>query len=437
MNKDKIKARIAEIQTRREELKALGDKAGDAENAEFAALVEEQKKLRAQLTTLEDSEALDSEGNAVRRAPRAGARFSGEVGDRLSLGAFLQAVAAVGSPDGERSGYTMSKTKARDILFSPRAATGASEAVPSEGGFLVGTEQAAMLASRAYEEGKLAALCDRITISGPFNGLKYPVIDETSRVDGSRSGGVLAYWKNEGAAAVASKPKIREDQLNLEKLTGLFYATDELLQDASALEAMAIAEFGKEFAFKLDDAVLNGSGAGMPLGILNAPGLVSQAKETGQTAATITYENIIKMYSRLWSGASMDKVRWVINREAFPQLMKLAISVGTGGFPLYIPGNSAANAPFGTLLGIPVVFAEQALALGTVGDIYLADFGQYRLIEKGGIQVASSMHVQFVYDEMAFRFIYRVNGQPLWKAPLTPYKGSATVSPFVALATRA
>jgi HK97 family phage major capsid protein len=70
--------------------------------------------------------------------------------------------------------------------------------------------------------------------------------------------------------------------------------------------------------------------------------------------------------------------------------MSLAIKVGTAGYPLYIPGNSLTGAPNGTLLGIPVVFAEQALALGTAGDIYLADFGQYRIIEKAGIQAASS-----------------------------------------------
>ena len=79
---------------------------------------------------------------------------------------------------------------------------------------------------------------------------------------------------------------------------------------------------------------------------------------------------------------------------------------------------------------------EQCSAAGDLGDIILLDPTQYLLIDKGGINAASSIHVRFLYDENVFRFIYRVDGQPIWNKPLTPYKGSATVSPFVTLAKR-
>jgi HK97 family phage major capsid protein len=432
MNKQKMLARIGEIQTRRDEIKALGDKATEAESAEFMALIAEQKKLKSDIATLEDGESMDAFVNQAKPAP-AGIVVNGPVAEDAPypLGEFLMDVHkdAMKKDTGHRF-------KAQNQKFRA-AASGMNESAPSDGGFLVGTQQAGMLAQRAYNEGQVAALCQRIQISGPFNGLKYAAIDESNRADGYRSGGVLSYWKNEGNAATAKAPKFREDTMNLEKLIGLAYVTEELLQDSTALEGLVMAEFGKEFAFQLDDKVLNGTGAGQPLGILNAPALVSQAKETGQTAATINFENIVKMYARLWSGSNMATTRWVMNRECFPQLMSLAIKVGTAGYPLYIPGNSLTGAPNGTLLGIPVVFAEQALALGTAGDIYLADFGQYRIIEKAGIQSASSMHVLFSTDEMAYRFTMRVNGQPLWNKALTPYKGtSSTVSPFVNLAVR-
>lgn len=431
MNKEKYIARLGEIQTRREEIKAKGDAATEADAQEFKALVEEQEKVNAALDVIARGEKLDAQASVAQPLP-AGIVAGGPVADSAEypLGDFLQDVyrAATGRETGARFRNQNKKFK---------NASGASEGVPSDGGFLVGTQQAGMLAERAYNEGQIASLCQRIPISGPFNGLKFPVIDETSRADGSRSGGVLAYWKNEAAALVASKPKLMEETINLEKLTGLAYVTDELLQDSSALEGLMMAEFGKEFSFKLDDAILNGTGAGQPLGILNAPCLVSQAKETGQSADTINFENVTKMYSRFWPGANQASTRWVINREAFPQLMAMGVKVGTAGYPVYIPGNSAANAPNGTLFGIPVIFAEQAQALGDLGDIYLADFSQFRLIEKGGIQTASSIHVLFTTDEMAYRFVMRVNGQPLWKTALTPFKGSATLSPFVALAARA
>jgi hypothetical protein len=59
------------------------------------------------------------------------------------------------------------------------------------------------------------------------------------------------------------------------------------------------------------------------------------------------------------------------------------------------------------------------------------------MIDKGGIQAAESMHVQFLTDQMAYRWTYRLDGQPAWRTTLTPANGSATLAPFVTLATRA
>ncbi len=57
------------------------------------------------------------------------------------------------------------------------------------------------------------------------------------------------------------------------------------------------------------------------------------------------------------------------------------------------------------------------------------------LIDKS-IEEASSIHVEFLADQMVLRFIYRVNGQPAWSQPLIPFKGANTLSPFLTLATR-
>jgi HK97 family phage major capsid protein len=107
-----------------------------------------------------------------------------------------------------------------------------------------------------------------------------------------------------------------------------------------------------------------------------------------------------------------------------------------GGTPVYMPPGGLSAAPYGTLMGRPVIPVEQCSTLGTVGDIVLADMSQYLLIDKGGIQSAVSMHVQFANDETVLRFVYRVDGQSLWSDDLTPYQGTNTVSPFVALASR-
>lgn len=317
-----------------------------------------------------------------------------------------------------------------DRRLTTRSASGLNETNPSDGGFLVQKDFVADLLKRTYETGILASKVKKIPLSTNANGIKINAIDEVSRANGSRWGGIQTYWENEADEITGSKPKFRTMDLTLKKLTGLCYVTDELLQDSAALENVIREGFAEEFGFKIDDAILSGDGAGKPLGILNSNSLVKVEKEPGQDDK-ITVENLVKMWSRLWARSRANSV-WYINPEIEPLLYTLTV----GDKPVYIPAGGLSEAPYATIFGRPVVPLEQCSAVGEVGDIILADLSQYILIDKGGINATSSIHVRFLYDENVFRFIYRVDGQPVWNKALQPYKGSATVSPFVALAKR-
>jgi len=343
-----------------------------------------------------------------------------------SFGEFAQSVMRAGTPGGEVD----------PRLYEARAATGLSEGTPSEGGFLVHNDWSDELLKGVFETGKLAALCNRIQISGRSNSIKLPAIDETSRAAGSRWGGIRGYWLEEAGEKTASKPKFRELTLNLHKLIGLCYATDELLDDAAVLETVLRQGFQDEFGFMMDDAILNGTGAGQPLGILNSGCVVQVAKETGQAAATVVYENIVKMWQRLLPRSRGNAV-WLVNQDVEQQLYSMSMTVGTGGVPVYMPAGGASASPYSTLFGRPVIPCEQCQTLGTAGDILLCDFRNgYILAEKGGMASDMSIHVRFVYDESVFRFVMRVDGQPVLDSAVTPYKGSNTLSHFVKLATR-
>jgi len=322
-----------------------------------------------------------------------------------------------------------------DNRLSIKAATGLNENVGSDGGFLVDDDFTKEILKRAYDTGVLASRCNKVPLSTNATGLKINAIDESNRANGSRWGGIQAYWEGEADAMTGSKPKFRQMELNLHKLTGLCYATDELLLDSTALEAVISQGFAEEFGFKLDDAILNGTGAGMPLGILNGKALVQVPKVVGQATGTINIQNIVGMWSRCW-GRSRQNAVWYINQDIEPQLYTMSLAVGTGGLPVYMPAGGVSGSPYSTLFGRPVVPLEQCPTLGTSGDILLGDLSQYLIIDKGGINAASSIHVRFLYDENCFRFIYRVDGQPVWNNALTPFKGSNTLSPFVATATR-
>jgi HK97 family phage major capsid protein len=332
--------------------------------------------------------------------------------------------------------FAMSSGQKVDPRLFAVKALGLNESVSSEGGFAVQQDFSAELVKRVYETGALASRARKIPVSAGSNGLRMNAIDETSRLAGSRWGGILSYWLNEAGTKLATKPKFRQINLQLEKLIGLCYATDELLNDAAALQSVIMQGFTEEFGFQVDKAIFEGTGAGQPLGLMASPSLVTIAKETGQAAATVVAENVAKMWARAWAPGRANSV-WFVNQEVEPQLDMMSMTIGLGGVPVYMPPGGLADAPYGRLKGRPVITIEHANALGTAGDIVLADLSQYILIDKGDIQAASSIHVQFLTDETAFRFVYRCDGEPIWNAPLTPAKGSATLSPFVALAVRA
>ncbi len=321
-----------------------------------------------------------------------------------------------------------------DPRLQKRAALGANEKVGVEGGFLVGTD-VGNLDDLTHDVGVLAPLCREVPISSNANSTVLYGVDETSRADGSRFGGVQAYWADEASSVTATKPKWRRIQLTLNKLMATFYATEEVLMDASVLAAEATAAYNEEMSFKLDDAIIRGTGSGQPLGVLNSPVLVSVAKETAQAAATVQYENIVKMYARMPARSKRSAV-WFVNDDTMPQLQLMTLAIGTAGVPVYLPPGAASEAPYGTIMGRPVIPIEQCATVGTVGDIIFADLSQYKLATKGGIQQASSIHVAFLTAENVFRFMYRVDGQPARSTPMTPFKGSSTLSPFVVLATR-
>lgn len=355
----------------------------------------------------------------------------------VSLGEIMQAMA-----------YEMPALRHRRSTFLPggvaehvglalqAAASGASSGNNESGGVLVRTGYTTALLNKVAEAGKIAPKCFPLPIGDGEDGIEAPFINETSRATGSRWGGVQVYRGAEADAMTSKKPDFGEFKLRLEDLFGLFYATDRVLRDATLLEALATRAFTSEFAFKLDDEIIRGTGNGQCAGIVGGVATVSVPKETNQIAGTVVYENIIKMHARLLARC-MPGAEWYINQALLPQLNKMYLAVGTGGVPVYLPANGLSASPYGTLMGLPVNVIEQCSAPGTVGDIILANFANdYALIQKP-MTSASSIHVLFTSNQTAFRWVWPVIGKPVMASTITPYKGADTLGPFVTLATRA
>ena len=339
-----------------------------------------------------------------------------------NLGEQLQAVREVSVTQGRR--------------VDPRllAALGSNESVDAEGGFLVAPEYSDVILQRTYEEGAVTSRCQTIPMNS--NRLVINGLDEDSRATGQRYGGIQVYRIAEAALYTSSKPKFKEIQLTANKLIGLMYATDEILADTAALTKWASTNFPKAFAFQLDDESINGTGAGQMLGVANSGAAIVIAKDSGQATGTLSNTNCFNMIQRLW-GPSRKNAVWFYNADLENQLWNLTRGSGTAVELLYTPAGMRGNGTqTGMLLGIPAIQIEQAAAGGTQGDINLFDMSQYLIGQKEGLKADSSIHVAFLTGEQAFRWTLRNDGQPIPKKPLTPYKGSNTLSPFVTLAAR-
>jgi HK97 family phage major capsid protein len=335
-----------------------------------------------------------------------------------------------------------SRRKLDPRLLQVRTASGASETVPSDGGFLLQSDFSEQIVARMFSQGQLLQRFSYLPIPEDANGIIVPGFDETSRADGSRWGGVRAFFSNEADTATATKPKYRNMELKLKKLIALSYATDSLVSDAATLGAALHLSFGNELLFKFEQAAVFGDGSGKMLGMLNAgnPSLIVVAKESSQAAATITPNNLIQMYTHVW-GPSRANAVWLVSESVDSALITAAATIknvaGTenvGGFPLYVPATSDDDYP--RILGRPVLVCEYMQPIGTQGDIGLVDASQYLYADHGGMDFVSSIHVKFLSDEDTFRATYRVDSQPMWHQPITPYNGGNQLSAFVTLAAR-
>lgn len=365
-----------------------------------------------------------STGAALERAYKPAERLN-------SIGEYCKAIFELRSPS-TRPGREdliakLSRVKEFQNSFSSEE--------PGAGGFLIPEIMRSELLQLALEESIVRS---RATVI-PMSTLRVPIptVDDTSHVS-SIFGGVTFYWTEEAASLTESTATFGKVVLDAKKLTGFFKVPAELLDDAPAFAAWFDERVPKGLAWFEDVAFLTETGAGTPQGVINSPASVQVAKESGQTAATITWENIVKMYSRMLP-TSIKNAVWVCAIDTFPQLATMALSVGTGGGPVWIGGWSqpGSDMPPMTILGRPVIFTEKVPQLGTTGDISFLDLSYYLIGDRQQIRVDSSEHFLFQNNQVAYRLIERVDGRPWLQSPLTPHNGStSTLSPFVQIATR-
>lgn len=306
-----------------------------------------------------------------------------------------------------------------------------SSTVPSEGGFLIPeTLRSEML--RVSLENSVVRPRARVI---PMDTLRvpFPAIDSTSNVS-SVYGGIVGFWTEEGGQLQQSQAAFSRIVLEAKKLTAYTQVPNELLSDSLVSFAAFIDQvFPEALGFYEDDGFMNGSGVGMPLGFLNATAMIEVAKEVGQGAGTIHWENLIKMYARMLPG-SLSRAVWIASIDTLPELATMALSVGTGGSAIWL--SNGVNTPPISILGRPVIFTEKAPSVGNDGDINFVDLSYYLIGDRQVMSAMSSQHFKFDTDETVYRIIQRLDGTPWLRSAITPKNAGSTLSPFVQLAER-
>jgi HK97 family phage major capsid protein len=303
--------------------------------------------------------------------------------------------------------------------------------VPADGGFLIPETLRSELLRIALEKAIVrsrARVIPMESLTVPF-----PMIDTTSNAS-NIYGGVTAYWTEEAASLTDSAPTFGRVKLEAKKLTAYSEIPNELFADSIISLQMFINEiFPEAIAWFEDIAFIRGSGVGEPLGFLNATATVTVNKEAGQSAGTILWENIVKMYARMLP-SSLQSAVWIAHIDTFPELATMALSVGTGGSAIWL--NNGVQGPPMTILGRPVFFTEKANSVGSAGDINFVDLSYYLIGDRQAIQADTSPHYRFQNDQTTVRFIERVDGRPWIQNAITPNRGANTLAPFVQLQAR-
>lgn len=323
------------------------------------------------------------------------------------------------------------------VLRFSAAAAGMSQSDGAGGGFAVPPEF-----SRTIWDGlrampnNLLGMTNNFTVTG--ESLTFPANAETSRATGSRYGGVRGYWIAEADTITTSVPKVRQIKLEPQELAVLVPVTDKLLRNAPALGQYVTDAATDEINVLVGDSIVNGDGHGKPAGLMTAPCKI-QVNRT--TALKFQQKDVANMWVRLHSRAMLNAV-WLIDQSVLAEILQLFTAVtnvagseNVGGFSatLYNP-TPREGAPWGTLVGRPIIVTEYGKQLGTSGDVILVDLGAYLTgTRAGGVDQATSIHVYFATAQTAFRFMFAVDGQCALQSAITPLSAGNTVSTVIHL----
>lgn len=318
--------------------------------ATYAAMEQKVKDYGAEIARLQEMEAMEQELAKPVNTPLTGKPMSTtekpEKTGRASE-AYKQAM------------LTALRTNFRQV------SNVLSEGVDANGGYLVPEEYDHRLIDILDEENVMRKLGTRITTSG----------EHKINIAATKP---AAAWIEEGGALTFGDATFDQIILDAHKLHVAIKVTEELLYDnAFNLENYIMQQFGKALANAEEDAFINGTGTGQPLGILAATG-GADVGVTAKSATAITADELIDLIYSL-KRPYRKSAAFLLNDQTLAAIRKLKDNYGQylwqpslqAGEPDRILGYAAYTSPY-----FPAVAAgKPAVAFG--------DFSYYNIGDRG------------------------------------------------------
>jgi len=412
-----LKARAAELI---EKMKALLDLADSEkrdltpeETTQYEAFSADSDKLERDIERLTDLEARAEKVAAGGDKPyKVTYRKSNDRAKEFSnFGEFIYAIR-----------YDRGDPRLQDCEYREVQTREQSMGAGNEGGFAVPTQFKSGLLAVNPQEAIFRPRCTVIPAGDPPDAkISMASLDQTDAEN--VYGGVVVAKVGEGGTKNETDIRLKEVSLEPGEVAAYITVTDKLLRNWGAASSLIGNQLRKAIIGWEDLEIYSGNGIAGPLGILNSPCRVNVSRGT---ANTIVRTDILNMIKRMKLGGNYI---WVSSQLCMPQFLGLeddaSHAIYQTDFTKPIPNS---------LLGIPLMYADRSVALGTAGDLILVDMSYYLLKDGSGPFIDASPHVYFTSNRTVIKAFWNVDGKPWLTAPL-PLEGSTsnTVSPFVVL----
>lgn len=317
----------------------------------YAEMEKKVKDLSAEIERVQAMEAMERELSKPTSTPITGKPMSGKSEGKAKTGtasneykeAMLQAI----------------RTKFHTISNVMQ------EGVDADGGYLVPDEYDDRLIEKLKEENIFRKLCHPVTTSG----------DHKINIAASTP---AAAWIEEGEALTFGDATFSQILLDAHKLHVAIKVTEELLYDSKFdLETFILNAFSKALANAEENAFINGSGTGQPLGILAATGGADIGVTTASSTA-ITADEIINLVYSL-KRPYRKNAAFLMNDQTVAAVRKLKDGTGT-----YLWHEALTADEPNKLLGYPVYTSEFMPTIEAgAKTIAFGDFDYYNIGDRG------------------------------------------------------